>query len=76
MDSEIKQLLEKNLEVAEESLKILKKLHRGFIWGRAFFLVKWLLILTLLWIGYVQIQPYLDTLLEVYTNLPKVLPGS
>ena len=76
MENEVKQLLEKNLEVSEKSLKILKKLHRGFIWGRVLFLVKWLLILTFLWIGYVQIQPYLNTLLEAYQGLQQVLPGS
>lgn len=76
MENEIKLLLEKNLEVSHESLRILKKLHHGFVLQRIFFFIKWLLIIALLWIGYVQARPYLDTLFEVYNNIQGILPGS
>lgn len=61
-DGELKKLLEENLKVSHESLKILKSINRGRMWARFFFFIKWILILSLLTIGFIKIQPYLESL--------------
>ncbi|MBI4114509.1 MAG: hypothetical protein HY445_01550 [Candidatus Niyogibacteria bacterium] len=60
-DRELKKLLEENLKISQESLKIMKKLNRARMWGRFFFLLKWGLIFGVLIFGLIKVQPYLAT---------------
>ncbi len=57
-------MLERNLEIAEKTLKITKKLHRAQVWARIFHAIKWLIIIGLLVFGFIEIQPYLNTMLQ------------
>jgi len=57
----IKKLLEKNLEISEESFRILKKVHRAQSIGRLFKALKWVLVIALAFGAYYYIQPFLDT---------------
>lgn len=65
MDEKIKQLLEKNLEVSEKSLLILQKLHRDLIWRKVYSILKIFFVIALLVIGFLQLQPYLNSLINL-----------
>lgn len=62
----IKELLQKNLENSEESLKILQKMRRAAIMGRFFLVLKWALIIGLSVGAYYYIEPYLQALMNSY----------
>ena len=69
MESDIKDLLRKNLEVSEESLKLLQKMHRAALWGRFFNFLKWVIIIGATVWGYWALQPYLEQLLGFSTQI-------
>ncbi|MFH1979137.1 MAG: hypothetical protein ABII97_02025 [Patescibacteria group bacterium] len=58
---QIKKLLNKNLAVSEESLKILKKVHRAQSIGRYLRIFKWVVIVLLALGAYYYIQPFMET---------------
>jgi len=60
----IKELLQKNLETSEESLKILRKMHRANILGRFFWILKWAVIIGLSFGVYYYIEPYLQAIMN------------
>ncbi|MBU1159700.1 hypothetical protein KKD04_00770, partial [Patescibacteria group bacterium] len=60
----LKDLLKRNLEASEESLKILKKMHRAAIMGRFFWVVKWLFIIGVSLGAYYYLEPYLQSLMS------------
>ena len=69
MDDEVKNLLKKNLEVGEESLKVLRKLHRDVWWRRFFGLAKFAIVIGLLTFSYLKLEPLLANLLNAYDKL-------
>lgn len=69
MDDEIKELLEKNLEATEQTLKLVKKMHRTHIRGQIFSIIKWGLIVGVTVFSFIRLQPYLNMLLQTYSNL-------
>ena len=69
MDDEIKAILRKNLEVAEDSLDILRKMRRDIIIGRVAKAIKWLVMVGVFAFLFVQIQPYIQHWNEVLTNI-------
>ena len=69
MDEELKNLMERNLEVSEKTLAILKKMRREVIWGRIFTLTKWALIIGFVVFGFLQIQPYLAYWAEIFASI-------
>lgn len=71
MEEEIKSLLEKNLEVSERSLQVLKKLERALRWERIFSAVKWALVIGFIIFGFIQLQPYILYWAEVFSNIAK-----
>ncbi len=60
VDEGIKQLLRENLEVSQESLKILKKINRDRILSNIFNIVKWMIIIGVSVGAYYYFQPYLE----------------
>lgn len=79
MDDYIKKLLEKNLEVSERSYQLLQKMHRAALWGRFFYVFKWLIIIGLTVWSYLALQPYLQKLLgmgQQLNSLQNSLPSS
>lgn len=66
MEEDLKVLLRENLEVSKESLKILKKINRGRVFGSIFTGLKWMIIIGISFGAYYYIEPffskYLDTL--------------
>ncbi|MBI2454225.1 MAG: hypothetical protein HYV54_01470 [Parcubacteria group bacterium] len=71
MEHDIKQLLEKNLEISQESLRLIQKMHRAALWARFFGLLKWAIIIGGTVWGYLVIQPYLNQLLSLGNSIPQ-----
>ena len=73
---ELKALLRKNIEVSEESLKILKKMNRARVVGGVFKFVKWLVVIGISLGLYYYIEPYMiglvDTLQSVTESLSAI----
>ena len=79
MESDIKELLRKNLEVSERTLQLVQKMHRAVLWGRFFTLLKWVIIIGGVAWGYLAIQPFLQQLLglgQQVSGLQKSLPSA
>ncbi|MDP3934931.1 MAG: hypothetical protein Q8Q46_01790 [Candidatus Giovannonibacteria bacterium] len=68
-NDEVKNLLKKNLEVGEESLKVLRKIHRDVWWRRFFGFAKFAVIAGLLIFSYLKLEPLLNNLLNTYDKL-------
>jgi len=69
MDPNTNQLLRDILEKTEENNKLLKKIHRANMWGRAFRIFYWLIIIGVTLGAYYFIQPYIESLLGAYQSL-------
>jgi len=68
-DEELKVLLRENIEVSKESLKILKKINRGRIWGNVFSVLKWTLIIGFSFGAYYYIEPFLSQYVDMLRGL-------
>ena len=68
-DEELKVLLRENIEVSKESLKILKKINRGRIWGNVFSVLKWTLIIGLSFGTYYYIEPFFSQYVDMLRGL-------
>ncbi|MFY9493079.1 MAG: hypothetical protein WAP55_01140 [Minisyncoccia bacterium] len=78
MESDIKELLRKNLEISERTLQLVQKMHRAVLWARFFTLLKWIIIVGGLAWGYLAIQPVLQKALGISQqigDLQKSLPS-
>ena len=68
-DEELKVLLRENIEVSKESLKILKKINRGRIFGSIFSALKWTLIIGISFGTFYYIEPFFSQYLETIKSL-------
>ena len=78
MESDIKELLRKNLEVSERTLQLVQKMHRASLWSRFFTLLKWIIIIGGVAWGYLAIQPVLQKALGISQqigDLQKTIPS-
>lgn len=66
VDPEIKKLLIKNLELAEENNKMLRSMRRQARFGTIFRVLYWLVIVGASLGAYIYIQPYVQGVLETY----------
>jgi hypothetical protein len=71
-EDDLKNLLQKNLEVSQESLKILKKINRARIIGNIFTFLKWMIIIGASIGIYYYIQPYLGKLTDLWKQLQEM----
>lgn len=69
---ELKDLLRKNLEVSERTLKLVERMHRAALWARFFTLVKWIIIIGGLAWGYLAVQPYLQQILGMSQQISEL----
>lgn len=69
MDEYAKELLRKNLEASQESLKILKKMRRASAFGTVFKIVKFIVIVALSYGAYYYIEPYLRGVVDMLSNI-------
>ncbi len=75
MDEEIKRLLEENLEISKESLKILKEFKREKQIAFIFRIIYWLIILILLVNIYNFLKPYIDKFQNLWQIIEKIQSG-
>ena len=68
MDPESKQIL-------KEQLEILKKINKHFLYQRVFGTIKNLIIIGLIIFGAIQLQPYLDQILGVFSQVQTTIGG-
>ena len=68
-DSEIKKLLERNLEMTIETHKMVKKIKSHMFWQQVFGVLKILIIVVPLVIGIMYLPPLLDKIFSQYNEL-------
>ena len=70
MDEEFKVLLRKNLELAKENNRLLKKMRRNAIIGNILRFIWWAIVIGLpIYLYFSVLQPYLQELATVYKNV-------
>jgi len=69
MTPEEKRLLEETAKLAKENNVILRKMRRSAIWGSIFKVIYWLVILGGLAVSWYYIEPYINTILEMYEQV-------
>jgi hypothetical protein len=73
MEPELKKLLEKNLEVSQKTLSLIKKIRRDAWFSRVFNVVKWLVILgAAAWL-YTEIEPIFQQIFSAWDNTKDVV---
>jgi len=68
IDEELRRLLNENLEVSKETLKITKKMNRARVWGSVFSFLKWVVIIGVSVGSFYYIEPMLQKTLETLTG--------
>lgn len=66
MTPEERQLLIQTNRLVEENHAMLRKMRRAALWGRAWHLLYWLIIIGISVGAYFYVQPYIDQLLNLY----------
>ena len=69
LESDLKDLLAKNIELSEEILKSVKYIKKYIFWQKIFGIVKVLIIVVPLVFGYIMLAPYLDKAIQQYEEL-------
>ena len=69
MSPEEKQLLERAVALGEENNKILRGIRNSNRWGLVYKVLYWAVIIALSYGAYVQIQPYVNSLMKEYASL-------
>ena len=64
-----KSLLEETAKLTKENNKILRKMQRAARWARFFGLLKWVVIIGLTIGAYYYLEPYLQTILSMYSQI-------
>ena len=72
MYGEDHKLLERLVELAEDSNRILHQMRRANRWANFFTFIKWLVIIALSLGSYYYIEPYLKVIMDFYQN---TIPG-
>ena len=67
--SNLEELLKKNIELSEEILNISKKVNNFVIWQKILSVLKILIIIVPLILGYYYLLPYFKELQSMYTDL-------
>lgn len=76
MESEIRKLLEQNLELEKENNSMLRKLRNGQKWSRVGRLFYWLFLIAITLGGYYYIAPYTRILSKVYEENKNLFNGN
>ncbi len=76
METEEKKILEENLEISKESLKILKGIRRANRLNMAFKILYWLVILGAVAGVYYFLEPYIKSAMGAVQQVQQALPGS
>lgn len=69
MDSEIKELLRRNIKISEENNLLLRKMHRSAVWSSFFRVIYWVIIIASGVVSYYYAQPYIDKAIILYNDV-------
>ncbi len=75
MDEELKKILDENLAISKESLKILKGIRRGNRLAIAFKIFYWLIIIGALAGSYYFLEPYIKQGLGIINQAQQAISG-
>jgi hypothetical protein len=70
-----KQLIEETAKLTKENNKILRGMARAAWWARFFSILRWFIIIALTLGAYYYLEPYLKTLLNLYSSLGSNIPN-
>jgi len=76
METEEKKILEENLEISKESLKILKGIRRANRLNMAFKILYWLVILGAVAGVYYFVEPYIKSAMGAIQQVQQAPPGN
>jgi len=66
---ELKELVEKNIKLTEDTNRTVHKMRRSAIWGRVFQMVWWGVIIIVSGAAYyIYLQPYVGQIEDLYTQ--------
>ena len=66
---EIKNLVKENIELSEETLRLVKKMRRAHLIGRAFKILYWIVILAVMFGAYYYFQPLIGDFINAYQDI-------
>lgn len=69
MDEEIKKLLEENLKISKEILKLTRRLYHNLVWQRVKFFLKIVILVALIFGAVKFLPPLIDRLITPYKGL-------
>lgn len=69
MQPEEKEILKKTLELTQENNRMLHSIRRGMVWGRAFRIIYWVILIGAAVGIYYYISPYIDSAIAAYGNV-------
>ena len=69
-ETELKKIVKESLELSQETYHLVKKIHRFMVWQSVFNVLKILVILIPLFLGYFFLTPYIK---EMYGDYKKLL---
>lgn len=75
-EEETKKILEENLEISRQSLKILKGIRRANRLNMVFKILYWLVILGIMAGVYYFAEPYIKSAINTIQEVQQILPGS
>jgi hypothetical protein len=68
--------IDKLIELTEENNRLIKTLITDLRWRQLYSLVKWVIIIAIVFGTYAYLQPYLNKTLEMYKRIQGVDPAS
>jgi hypothetical protein len=68
--------IDKLIELTEENNRLIKTLITDLRWRQLYSLVKWVIIIAIVFGTYAYLQPYLNKTLEMYKQIQGVDPAS
>ncbi len=76
MNPDERGMLERALKLSEDNNKILRKMHRAARWTAVWGIIKLIIFVIPLVIGYLYLQPYLGPLGDLFQRTQEVLHGA
>ena len=73
MNPEDRELLKRTLQLSEENNKMLRKIRRTARWATVWGVIKFIVIVLSLVIGYLSLEPYLGSVNETFQQAQSVL---
>ncbi len=67
--------LDELLDLTRENNKILRAMHRRFVWGQVFTVIYWMIILGVAGWAYYYFQPYIEQYIDTYKSVISMVQG-